>query len=93
MTAPTPSESGEEFNFNPYEPLRRSGLVSFIPAERYPRIRFEPAWLQSALAHGVGWRVLAFSYLRAVMMCGALLILSFMVFWVQTKTARDERGG
>ena len=82
LSAPDPESDGK-FTFNPYDPLRRSGLVSFIPAARSTMVRFEPVWLQSALVHGAGWVVRTISYWRIFLVVSALVVFSIVVFYIQ----------
>ena len=91
--APDPGGDGQ-FVFESYRPLRRSGLVSFIPAARSTSIRFEPVWLQSALVNGANWppqKTLSFWRLAGV---GGLFVgLWLATFVLQTKTEPPVAAG
>ena len=92
LSATDPGSEGQ-FDFEPYKPLRRSGLVSFIPADRYRRVRFEPIWLQAALVHGADWSVQVISYSRVLLAAGVFLVFALAVFCVQphSRNGRNER--
>ena len=86
LSAPDPEDDGQFQISDPYLPLRRSGLVSFIPAERYARVRFEPVWLQSALVYKANREVRTISYRRVAVAVGVIVALGFVVFAVQPRS-------
>ena len=92
LYAPDPNGDGE-FQFDPYSPLQRSGLVSFIPARRFTRVRFEPVWLQSALANGTGWTETRISWWRAVVAFGGILGVVFVIFSLLSRVDNADRVG
>lgn len=54
VEAVRPDDSDRTFSVSPRDVLRRSGMVSVQPERGHGKMRFEPIWLQAALAEQSG---------------------------------------